>query len=373
VILFVLLLLLYVLAKCGCCCFGGWAKSPPGCATRISWVAIILFGLASVGIGYASAGPANTMGTAAVGAINAVVAFGSAAGTAVQRAQTARNDAAAFGTIAASIADAFDAKVPPVDSTGFRQAATIGSGSSSDSANATSIMSEAAKAATDVDKLAGSQAAYVGNSGLGIAVVNGSILIIFLLTLLPWSLCKCAHTCVSPLLLVLVLLIWVICGVLALLAVISSDLCFDFNTNMERVLTNNGPALKSTAPSVLYYLNCQDTPGYSFNGTSYAVATQALEQLNSSRSDIQALGAFRTHPQVTPAEALQIDSMLAAFDVAVVSTEAVASSLGCSGFGRVFATARTELCTNFVDKGFTMFWVMEAACAVCIALILVFK
>lgn len=376
VVLGLLSALLYCLACCRCCCFDRCSKEQPGCCRRVSWAIVILAGGAACVVAFASSAPAARM-AAAVGSagdgIGALADATTAVGTATQSFETSALGLQYTALRLAASLESKPAAPAPIDTTQVEAVASAAASAASAASQNSAILTAASDALRPTGKTLREDGGSAGSAPIGEAAALGALLLLFLVTLLPMRICKCVHCVMSPCMSVCMALVWVVCGVLMAVALVSSDLCVDMRGNLVR-LAKAGPAdLQAAVPSVEFYLRCEASPGLSTNGTFYGIAVEGRKQLNSSSSDVASLDQLKMDPRVNSTDDAMIDLLQANFDTLLVDAINVEKSLSCSAISEPIGKVIDPTCRQFISEGFLPFWAMQVTAAVLLSILLLFN
>jgi hypothetical protein len=262
---------------------------------------------------------------------------------------------------------------PTIPTAGVDAIATAAAAASTDSGDSFSLLSTSATSLGEVDTLVSGQETIINTVPVAEAAVFGAFLLLFLVTLLPLGLCKCFHVILSPVMIVFVIVIWVVCGVLLLVALVAADICVDFDSTLLRIVANGDAALALVGASATYYLTCDTNPAVSTNNTFVGFAQLANSSLAGIAGDVAQLEQLKQDPRLTPSDVGLIDTVQTDFAGVQTSASAVVTSLGCSALNTPLNQVIDAVCVSFVNDGFVPFWGIQAACAVLLAIILVLK
>lgn len=368
--------LLYALACCRCCCFDKCSKEQPGCCRRVSWVVVILAGVAACVVAFASSAPAATMATAVGSTGDGLAALADATSQVGTATLSFKASALGLQDTALRLAASLNSKPSapaPIDTTKVEAVASAAASAAAAADQNAAILTAASDALRPASKTLKDSGGSAAGAPIGEAAALGALLLLFLLTLIPIRICSCVHCVMSPCMSLGMTIVWIVCGVLMAVALVSSDLCFDVRGNLVR-LAKAGPSdLQAVVPSVEYYLGCEATPGLSTNGTFYGIAVEGRTQLNSSSSDVAALDQLKSDPRVNSTDDAMIDLLQANFDTLVVDATSVERSLSCSSISPPIGKVIDPTCRQFISEGFVPFWAMQVVAAVLLSIVLLFK
>lgn len=261
----------------------------------------------------------------------------------------------------------------PLPTAGVDAIAAAATAAGSDSGQSFSLLSSSSSALGDVDTIIMSQQSTINTVPMAQAAGFGSVLLLFLATLIPLNLCKCFHTIISPVMIIFVILIWVVCGVLLLVALVAADLCVDFDNTLLSILRAGDSSLALLTASAAYYLTCDINSGVSTNNTFVGFAQLANSSIGSVAGEINQLDQLKQDPRLTPEDFALIDSVKDDFARVQTSAGGVVTSLECSALNKPLNQVIDAVCGTFINDGFVPFWGIQAACAVLLAVILVLK
>jgi len=297
-------------------------------------------------------------------------------GAASEVGASAKSLSASATTLAASsraLSATLQSKPPPaIDTSGLDMLASAADSASSSLGSSFSGLEAMTGGLNPASEAIKSQTDVVGSIPTAEAAAFGAIILLFLLTLLPLRLCSAVHCVVSPAMSLCVVVIWIVCGVLMVVAVVAADLCTDFRGNVVSIVRAD-PGLASIAPSARFYLQCDTMPSLSTNGTFFGFANSSVAALNQSAASVAELDSIKQHPAVTPADDAQIDQVQADFAALVASAADVRTKLRCEALNGPLNGIIDPLCVTFLADGFVPYWALQLACAILLALVLIIK
>lgn len=356
-------------ACCNRCCFKHCNAFRQGACRQLMLILLLAFSVAFCGIGYGAAAPVSTIAKGFQDTLNGLIAgadkFVEMANEAAELPTAASNLAISAANVADQVGSANATLAGLADE--IRQAAI--SVSSGDFTGAFSGLDNVTAPLRDASSSLKGFEQYTSVIPVASAAVFGSVVLLLLITLIPLGFCKQAHYCMSTLVSIIFVLIWVVCGALLTAGALVSDICVDPNGIVVQATANVGGEL--VGDTVRFYLTCDPTRGPSggvnASNTPLGLAQTgiaAIDALNSSFNELS--NAAKDYPQASQA----VHYLSHNYTNLQKEVNDVVEVVGCASISSVWVGVINPICNTMVGEGIIVFWALLIAAAAILTIVL---